>query len=189
VYRYYYFGGCGHQQTVLFAYCDEAEPLTPAAMLKRKQLESTEQSPLGDTETQPQKRRERKKVSGKAGKQHRRRYASSPTGSKRSHSQHLPHNNLIPRAGSASITEEPLLETSSPSSSPHAQTIEHSSSASVDDMTGLAPFGTTLRSWMSEVASKETHASPSWQSTNSIDETVTSAFHVSVPADPIADHN
>lgn len=106
-YRYYYYSTCRHQKTTLFEYCDRAERSTstsakslPADVLLG--MEGSTQQP-GDCAGQP-------------------RIDAPPQASSGLHS-----STNIAYTGSASITQEPLLKTSS--SLPNQLHRNHSSQA------------------------------------------------------------
>ena len=159
-YHYYYFPGCRHQKTVLIAFCDKAERCAPAgASVKGSNKQSL---PQGDED--------RGKKDGKA-------HLPPTVEHQTSSSSQRQHTRIsTPQTGPASITEEPLLEAAS--SSPQ-QTTQHPSQPPAEDMAGLAPFGNTLRSWMSSKAPEQTHMSPthSVKSMNTSDEMVSCSLH------------
>ena len=168
-YRYYYFSGCGHQKTVLFAYCDNAEEVAPAGVTTGR---PEEQSPLQGKETEQETPEQRGRTK-RHEKEHLRSHEDLP--SLPSSVRNLQQQYIITTELGSAFIKEPLLETSSRTSLPSEQYTSHSPEQT-DTMAGLASFGGILRSRVSDRASKESHTSSSWQSVSSFNDMVSSEY-------------
>lgn len=141
-YRYYYFGTCGHQQTVLFDFCPNAPSLQEASC--ESDAAATVDQGKKDVHRSCEQTGSAKGGAGEGACAVDNTGIPSLCSTTITHSVHSTNSSFD--TGSASITVEPCVDCSSlPADHP-----SHSSpsAASSHNMAGLPLFGGTFRHWM-----------------------------------------